>query len=126
MQMNRIVVVPASLLALLGTPLALAHHSYAEYETDTPSVLAGTIREVQWRNPHIQLLVSDGVNTTRVDWVTVTGAERTGVSEDRFPVGARITITGSRHRNPEQPIMSVVKQIDLPDANWQWKPPVRQ
>ena len=115
-----------ALLMLLCAPLAGAHHSYAEYETDKPSAFSGTLTDVQWRNPHIQFVVSDGVNTLRVDWVTVTGAERTGVSPEQFPLGARIAVTGSRHRDPSQAIMSVIQQIDLPDANWQWKPPARQ
>lgn len=118
-------IIPA-LLLLSCAPLAGAHHSYAEYETEKPSVISGTLTDVQWRNPHIQLTVSDGVRSTRVDWVTITGAERTGVSADRFAVGARIAVTGSRHRDPDLAIMSVIKQIDLPDANWQWKPPARQ
>jgi hypothetical protein len=115
-----------ALLMLLCAPLAGAHHSYAEYETDKPSSFSGTLTDVQWRNPHIQLLVSDGVRTMRVDWVTITGAERTGVSADRFAVGDRIVVTGARHRNPEQNIMSGIRQIDLPDANWLWHPPARR
>jgi hypothetical protein len=115
-----------ALLMLPCAPFAGAHHSYAEFETDKASSFSGTVTDVQWRNPHIQLLVSNGIRTMRVDWVTVTGAERTGVSAERFSPGDRIVVTGARHRDPEQSIMSVIKQIDLPDANWQWKPPARQ
>jgi hypothetical protein len=115
-----------ALLMLLCAPLAGAHHSYAEYETDKATSFSGTLTGVQWHNPHIQLLVSDDAQTMRVDWVTITGAERTGVGAERFVTGERIVVTGARHRDPEQAIMSAIRQIDLPDANWQWKSPARQ
>jgi hypothetical protein len=124
--MKRTAVMLVALPLLFCAPLAGAHHSYAEYETDAPSVFSGTVTDVQWRNPHIQLTVSDGVRSMRVDWVTITGAERTGVTADRISTGDRIVVTGARHRDPEQAIMSVIKQIELPDAAWEWKVPVRQ
>ena len=36
---------------------ALAHHSYAEFDTDNKMTLEGTVKEFQWTNPHSWMLV---------------------------------------------------------------------
>jgi hypothetical protein len=45
----------------LGLPAAavpaLAHHSYAEFDTDKKLTMDGTVKEFQWTNPHSWLLV---------------------------------------------------------------------
>ena len=42
------------LAGLLGTSAALAHHSaVAEYDLDKPMSISGTIKRVEWQNPHI-------------------------------------------------------------------------
>ena len=109
---------------LLCTPVS-AHHSYADFDTDTRFVLTGTLTDVQWTNPHILLFVSDGQRTWRVEWVTITGAEVTGVDREQFTPGEAITLVGSRHRNASVPVVARVQQIDLPDDNWHWEPTTR-
>lgn len=109
------------LLALCAAP-AGAHHSYADFDTETRFVLSGTLTDVQWTNPHILLFVSDGQRTWRVEWVTITGADVTAVSREQFTPGEAITLVGSRHRNAAVPVVARVQQINLPDDNWHWEP----
>jgi hypothetical protein len=47
---------------------AFAHHSYSQFDTKQSVSLQGTVRELQWTNPHcfIQLLVPD--QGTLVEW----------------------------------------------------------
>jgi hypothetical protein len=47
-------------VAVFGTP-ALAHHSYAMFDAEKTLDLTGTVKEVQWENPHswLQFLVKD-------------------------------------------------------------------
>ncbi|MBC3382856.1 hypothetical protein HU715_009155 [Pseudomonas sp. SWRI12] len=46
-------------LALLGSaaPAALAHHSYSAFDMSKLVAIAGTVSEVQFRNPHVWLFV---------------------------------------------------------------------
>jgi hypothetical protein len=50
-----------TLIALLAALPVLAHHSYAMFDMDKSITLEGTVKEVQWTNPHIwvQLVVRD-------------------------------------------------------------------
>jgi hypothetical protein len=109
-----------ALLAVIYAPLAGAHHSYAGYEPDERSVLSGTLTDVLWANPHIILSVADGERTTRVEWITLTGAEITGVTRDQLAIGAPIVVTGSRNPDPAVPVMTIVKEIELPGTGWRW------
>lgn len=36
---------------------ALAHHSNAAYDTDHPATIEGTVKTVNWTNPHITFVV---------------------------------------------------------------------
>jgi hypothetical protein len=47
----------AGLALLLGAAAASAHHSNAAYDTDHLATLTGTVKQVNWTNPHITFLV---------------------------------------------------------------------
>ena len=47
----------AACLALGTTGLALAHHSNAAYDSDHPQTVEGTVKQVNWTNPHITFVV---------------------------------------------------------------------
>ncbi len=60
-------------LALLGSAwlgIASAHHSFATFDQTTTKTLVGTVKEVQWTNPHIwlQVLVKDPSTGQDVEW----------------------------------------------------------
>jgi hypothetical protein len=50
------ILVAASLLLGLGSA-ALAHHSGAAYDTEHPQTLEGTVKTVNWTNPHITFVI---------------------------------------------------------------------
>jgi hypothetical protein len=112
-----------ALLTLTYAPLAGAHHSYADYERDERYAFSGTLTDVQWGNPHILLFVSDGAHELRIEWVTTAGADRTGVLREQFSPGDRITVIGSRNRNPEVKIMTLVKELVMTEKDWRWVSP---
>ena len=113
----------ALLLSSLMAHTAAAHHSYADYDRAERFELRGVITEIHWANPHIVFTVSDGEHDTRVEWITLTGAERTSVQRERFAEGAPVAIIGSRNRNPDVRIMTVIKEIRLPASGWHWVSP---
>jgi hypothetical protein len=102
---------------------AAAHHSYADYDRDERYELRGVLTDIHWANPHIVFTVSDGERDVRVEWITLTGAELTGVERDQFAVGTAVSIIGSRNRNPDLQIMTVIKEIRLPGSGWRWVSP---
>ena len=64
------VVVAAALLSALLAGTVRAHHSFATFDQTQERTLVGTIKEVQWTNPHIwvQMLVKDPVTGAVAEW----------------------------------------------------------
>ena len=111
------------LLVLLLPTTAAAHHSYADYLRDESFEFSGTITEVLWANPHIIFTVTDNNAAMRVEWITTVGANRTGVSREQLAVGNQITVTGSRNRDPDKKIMTLVSELAMPGHDWLWVSP---
>ncbi len=116
------------LLALLGLAAApvSAHHSYSEFNQNESYTFSGVISAVEWSNPHILLHVTDDERTMLVEWVTTAGADITGVSREQLAPGKRISVTGSRHRNPTINTMTSIKELAMPVQDWRWIPPSRK
>jgi hypothetical protein len=66
---------PWFLAALLLSGTATAHHSTAEFDYTKQVTIKGTVKEVQWTNPHsyIQLL-SNGEDGSTVQWAVEIGS----------------------------------------------------
>ena len=60
---------------------ALAHHSFAMFDMAAEKKLVGTVKEMQWTNPHIwvQVLVMDGKSGTPVEW-SIEGGSPNGLA----------------------------------------------
>ena len=56
-----------ALCGLLVGAAAQAHHGWSSYNTVLPLYLEGTIAEVQWRNPHPEIIVVVGSPAPAVD-----------------------------------------------------------
>jgi hypothetical protein len=54
--LRRIVLIAAALILALGRT-ASAHHSGAAYDMDHPRKMEGTVKTVNWTNPHITFVV---------------------------------------------------------------------
>jgi hypothetical protein len=52
----KVVLLAASLVLGLGG-IAAAHHSNAAYDTDHPQTMEGTVKAVNWTNPHITFVI---------------------------------------------------------------------
>jgi|SRR5580700_8775791 hypothetical protein len=66
---RRMLIAAAALACALP---AMAHHSFAMFDMNKPTTLSGTVKELQWTNPHcfIQLLVAAGgaARDTQNEW----------------------------------------------------------
>ena len=94
-----------ALLMFAAAESALAHHSFAsEYDADKPAKIQGTVKKVEWINPHSWITIdaknADGTVTT---WEIEAGAPnamfRRGFNKDSLPVGTEIVVTGYLAKN---------------------------
>jgi hypothetical protein len=87
------------LIALISvaTP-SIAHHSFAMFDRSRTLMLPGTVKEVQWANPHtwIQLLVSGEDGTNPAEWSIEAGSPnmmvRQGWSSHTLKAGDKISL----------------------------------
>jgi hypothetical protein len=76
---------------------ALAHHSTAGYDYTKKVTLTGTVRQMQWTNPHcyLQLLVTDA-SGHEVEWSIETGtpalSTTLGWSKNSVKAGDNVTL----------------------------------
>src|ERR1700733_4637099 len=92
------------ILAAAMTP-ALAHHSFAaEYSSDQPITLKGTLTKVEWTNPHGWIYVDVKDDAGKVtNWSVEFGAPnallRRGLRKSDFPTGVELLVKGYRAKN---------------------------
>jgi hypothetical protein len=74
-------IVALGLVCALAGAAAGAHHSFATFDQTQVKTLVGTIKEVQWTNPHIwvQLLVKNPTSGDVVEW-SIEGGSPNGLS----------------------------------------------
>ena len=79
--MKAIRIVATTVLGVLAGSTALAHHSFATFDQTQEKTLVGTIKEVQWTNPHIwvQVLVKNPATGEVVEW-SIEGGSPNGLS----------------------------------------------
>lgn len=60
----------AALLGSAWLDVASAHHSFATFDTHVTKTLVGTVKQIQWTNPHIwvQVVVKDPATGRNVEW----------------------------------------------------------
>jgi hypothetical protein len=88
----------ASALALFFAAPAFGHHSHAMYESTQQVTLSGTVKELQWNNPHVVLyLVVRGENGQISNWALEGGSPaqlvEQGWPRDKTGPGAELMVT---------------------------------
>jgi hypothetical protein len=108
-------------LALCST--ARAHHGYAQYDRCAFDTIEGAIESVEWANPHIVMSVKTAETTYRIEWLALQQLQRAGLDSGVLKVGDRLLITGSKNRNPELNVMTLLTEISRPSDGWRWSRP---
>jgi hypothetical protein len=93
--------------ALLTVGLALGHHSIsAEFDVNSPISFTGTVKAVDWLNPHIYTHVevegADGAVTTyKVEGGPPNALFRRGWRKESLKPGEVVTVEGIRAKSAE-------------------------
>ena len=105
---RRIQIALAAVLACVGFSCAVsAHHSTAaEFDRNKPITFTGTVRRVQWLNPHIYTHVEvkspDGTTVVyRVEGGPPNALFRQGWRMNSLKVGDIVSVTGFRAKSEE-------------------------
>ncbi len=90
----RILVAVGFLFAIQPT---IAHHSFAGFSNDEVREFTGTIKEFQFRNPHvwIQILTTNAEGQEQewsLEWGSPNQLGRRGIRPATFPPGAEVTV----------------------------------
>jgi len=91
------IVLALQVCALSSAPL-LAHHGYANYDTDRKVTLKGTVTRWVWSNPHILVQLDATDESGRVAHWTVESENpstliRSGWTDKSLKVGDQVTVT---------------------------------
>ena len=85
-------------LAAGATELAVAHHSFAAFNTETQKVITGTVKKVNWTNPHTWIWIDvpndkGGMETWGVEGMSPNYLARRGWTRETIKPGAKLSIT---------------------------------
>jgi len=92
------------LVALASVPVG-GHHAFsAEYDNTKPLKLQGTVKKVEWINPHswitIDVKVADGsVETWEIEAGSPNSMFRRGFNRNSLPLGTVVVINGYQSRD---------------------------
>jgi hypothetical protein len=92
---------------LMGSASAFAHHSVSgEFDAGTPIEFTGTVKAVQWLNPHIYTQVETKDASGKVQMYRVEGGApnalfRQGWRKDSVKPGVEVKFKGIRGKNPD-------------------------
>lgn len=102
--MKRLTTAVAAIALLLATPV-VAHHSFsAEFDSNKPVELKGTVVRVEWINPHtwihIDVKQPDGsVQRWMIEGGTPNTLLRRGLTRESLPAGTEVVVDGYRAKN---------------------------
>jgi len=116
---QRIAVIAMAMGVLVMTAVS-AHHSFqAEYDSDRPITLTGTVTLLEWTNPHARLYI-DAPNDAGeiVNWDLELGPPnnlmRQGWRRDSLVAGTVVTVNGFRSRT--EPYVANARTVTLSDG----------
>jgi Family of unknown function (DUF6152) len=93
-----------AVLLLAALPLAsFAHHSFAMFDMTKSASYKGTVRELQWTNPHVWVeldVTVDGKTTTlSFEGAAIAVLKRVGWMKDTVKAGEVVTVVGHPYKD---------------------------
>jgi hypothetical protein len=115
----------AGISLLIGATTAVAHHSFeAEFDAKSTIEFTGTVKTIEWVNPHgfvqVDVANDDGtVATYRIIIGAPISLYRQGWNKDSVLPGTIVSFKGSRARNPNS--RNVDGVVKGPDGQELWR-----
>jgi Family of unknown function (DUF6152) len=95
--MNLKVASLAAVVVAAFTASALAHHSFAMFDAEKTTTIAGTVKEFQWTNPHAWIMLNVGEQAQPATWAIEMngpgGLARQGWRPKTLTPGMPVTLT---------------------------------
>ena len=93
-----VLTVLAGILSVIASQPASAHHSYSAFEMQKDITITGTVKKMDWTNPHTWLWVDvpndkGGVDTWGIEGMSPNYLARRGWTKDTLKFGDKITVT---------------------------------
>jgi len=102
MKLNSMLGVMAALLAVISSPV-YSHHSFAVFDLSKTVVFKGTLKDVQWTNPHVwikvEVLEKDKPVTYEFECAAISVLKRAGWTHDTVKPGDAITVIGHPYKD---------------------------
>ncbi len=99
-QFGAVAVLAAALTLTTGVLPGYAHHSFAMFDLNKTTQLTGTLKDVNWNNPHIAMIVVvPGDDGQIAEWHLQGGPPafmlRAGIKRDDLSgrIGSKVTVT---------------------------------
>ncbi len=120
MKRNSLIVIGLCVGLLTSAIPLLAHHAIsAEFDTAKPIKFEGTVKSVDWMNPHIYVNIEAVENGKSVLYSVEGGPPnalfRQGWRPDSLKVGDKVQVSGVRAKKPESNRIGQA-QITMPDG----------
>ena len=117
-----IVAAALGLTAAASIPVApvSAHHSFAaEFDSQRPLTVTGTVQRLEWTNPHARLVVdATDEKGNKVQWDfelgPPNGLMRRGWNRNSLKQGHKVTVQGFHSKT--QPHIANARSVKLPDG----------
>jgi len=92
------------IIVAVAAPVFAHHSETAEYDSTKPVKVTGTIKKVEWQNPHIWFYVDVKDEKGNITTWGFSGAPpgsllRRGITKDALKIGAVVNVEGSRARD---------------------------
>ena len=115
----RVIALGVLAAGLLASGTALAHHSFAMFDSEHQVKISGQITRFDWTNPHIYLFVTGGEAGKEARALTIEGASpgilnRVGWKFNMIKAGDKVTMVIAPLRSGEPG--GLLKEIKLPDG----------
>ena len=106
---------------MTASTVALAHHSYADYDREHKVAVEGIIDQVTLANPHAIVMVrTDDGTVFTVEWGSAVQLNRAGVVAGMLAAGDRVVVTGSSFRDAAVHRLSLITEVVRPRDGWRW------